>query len=156
MSKSNQQSETYTQHGLQITYPANWTLEESVSTEEIQIVIQRPTSAFWVMTLYFERPGTEDLIESAIEAYRGEYGQVDEQRSEKRVGEHVATAVDLEFICLDLPTTVTLQAFATDRFTALILARIRTRPESTASLVREICNSIQCEEDFFGFTALNP
>lgn len=148
-------SQTYQEHGIRFDYPSDWQVEDHASAEEIQVLVQSPGSAFWVLNLYFERPVSDELIESAIETYRAEYGEVDAFPSEQNVAGHQGAAVDIEFVCLDLPNTAQVRTFVTDRFTALILSQYSEgEPPETAELIKQMTQSIQCEEDLLGFQEL--
>ncbi|MCA9040732.1 MAG: hypothetical protein KDA65_10325 [Planctomycetaceae bacterium] len=147
-------TETYQQHGVKFFYPADWTLEEQTSAEEIQVLVQSPESAFWVLNLYFERPDLDELIQSAVETYRNEYQEIDIDQSEQTVGDHLSLAVDIEFLCLDLPNTAFIRTFVTDRFTVLILAQYPGGETGTEAILHQMTQSLRCEEDLLGFEEL--
>ncbi|QDU80818.1 hypothetical protein Pla110_25530 [Polystyrenella longa] len=145
-------TESYQQHGVSFSYPSGWTLTEQASEEEIQVMVQSPGTGFWILTLYFERPAMDDLIQSAIETYRDEYQAIDSFPSEQQVGAHVGSAVEIEFSCLDLMNTASIRTFATDRFTVLILSQYSAEESEQISQLQQLMTqSIQCAEDFFGF-----
>lgn len=114
--------ELYRSHGVKFRFPGDWALnEQRTGSEEVTVTVSSPETSFWSLSLYFDRPDPEALIETAVDAFRDEYDELDDYPVECRVCRRPATGRDLEFVCLELINSAFLRAFRTPRFSALVL-----------------------------------
>lgn len=136
----------YESNGIRFQFPEDWHIKEERRDGQLSIVVDSPLSAFWTLTLCYERPQPEDVLESAIEAFRTEYDELDVYRVDPEETERPIWARDVEFVCFDLLNTACLRAFRTDHFTALVLfqATDRDLPEARP-IFDEICESLNIE-----------
>ena len=58
--------------GIRFRYPENWTLERENNENGWTVSVQRPDTAFLVVTLDEDMPSTEDMAQTALEALRTE------------------------------------------------------------------------------------
>jgi hypothetical protein len=138
--------ETYQGHGIRFRYPAFWQLAEQDDGESKSITVASPNTSFWSISLFPEGTSPEQVIASAVEAFREEYDELDVYPSEAMLGDHLGAALDVDFVCLELINSAFLRSFQTDQLTVLVLYQgfdgelVETRPlleAISASLVLE-------------------
>ncbi|HEX4072057.1 MAG TPA: hypothetical protein VHX68_12825 [Planctomycetaceae bacterium] len=113
--------ETYEGNGLRFRYPAFWELIEQEDEESTSITVASPDTSFWSVSLFRSGPSPQQLIASAVEAFREEYDEVDVYPSDESMGDRPGVAQDVDFVCFELINSAFLRAFQTDRFTVLVL-----------------------------------
>jgi hypothetical protein len=113
--------ETYKGHGIRFRYPASWQLVEQEDDESTSITVASPDTSFWSVSLIPEGPSPEQVIASAVEAFREEYDEVDVYPSEEKMGDRPGAALDVDFVCFELINSAFLRSFQTDRLTVLVL-----------------------------------
>ena len=111
----------YQKHGARFQYPRGWTLTEEQSDQEVCITVNSPDTAFWSLTLFFDRPSPEDVAETVVRAFEDEYDSVDVYPTNSDVGSVPAVGADLEFLALDLTNSAYVRVCRTARFTAVVL-----------------------------------
>jgi hypothetical protein len=74
-----------------------------------------------LVSLFPEGPSPEQVIASAVEAFREEYDEVDVYPSDETMGDHPGAALDVDFVCFELINSAFLRSFQTDRLTVLVL-----------------------------------
>jgi hypothetical protein len=112
---------TFQQHGFEFRYPGFWEISEHSGDSEFNVTVSSPGTSFWSLSLYYERPRPEDLIDSALAAFREEYPDLDVYPLESRVCDRPATARDIEFLCFDLVNGAALRAFQIGEVTGFVL-----------------------------------
>ena len=126
--------ETYEGNGIRFRYPAYWELLEQEEGESTSITVASPETSFWSISLFRDSPSPEQVVASAVEAFREEYDEVDVYPSDERMGDRPGVANDVDFVCFELINSAFLRAFQTDRFTVLVLYQgfdgelVETRP----------------------------
>jgi hypothetical protein len=113
--------ETYKGHGIRFRYPAAWQIVEQEDDESTSITVASPDTSFWSVSLIPEGPSPEQVIASAVEAFREEYDEVDVYPSEETMGDRPGAALDVDFVCFELINSAFLRSFQTDRLTVLVL-----------------------------------
>jgi hypothetical protein len=113
--------EFYEGHGVRFGYPAYWELTEQEDEEAISITVASPETSFWSISLFQDGPPPQRVLDSAVEAFREEYAEVDVYASAARTGQRPGVARDLDFVCFELINSAFLRAFQTERFTVLVL-----------------------------------
>jgi hypothetical protein len=113
--------ELYEEHGIRFRYPAYWELTEQEDEEATSITVASPETSFWSISLFKDGPSPQQVLESALEAFREEYPEVDVYASTARTGERAGVARDVDFVCFELINSAFLRAFQTERFTVLVL-----------------------------------
>jgi hypothetical protein len=107
--------------GVRFEYPDDWTLSRDTGDGRITLHLQSPGAAFWCLTLLTDRPTAAEAIQAAVEAYRAEYPEVDVYEPTSPIDGSPAAACDLDFVYVDLVSSVSLRAEETTEFTALVL-----------------------------------
>jgi hypothetical protein len=135
--------EIYEGHGIRFRYPTYWELTEQEDEEAISITVASPETSFWSISLFREGPLPQQVLDSAIEAFREEYPEVDVYASAARTGERAGVARDLDFVCFELINSAFLRAFQTERFTVLVLYQgFDAELETTRPLLEAISASL--------------
>ncbi len=153
--------QVYDSHGVRFSYPANWELAEDNFPNEHRITIDNGSTSFWSLTLYFERPTPEQLVESASEAFREEYDEIDFYEAQACLCRGRTIARDVDFVCLEFVNSAFLRAFETDEFTALVLYQETNQSlRENRPILEQITNSLEYTgghvevendgEDYFG------
>ncbi len=113
--------EIYEGHGIRLRYPAYWEVTEQDDDEATSITVASPETSFWSISLFHDGPSPQEVLESALEAFREEYAEVDVYASTERIGERAGVARDVDFVCFELINSAFLRAFQTERYTVLVL-----------------------------------
>jgi len=133
----------YLTHGISFRYPEDWELSVQQQEHEIAIVVDSPQTSFWGLTLFFNGPQAEDVIETALRTFQEEYDEIDIYPSAAKLCERRTIAHDLQFVCMDLINSAFLRAFETDRFTALVLFQATDNElDKTLPLLERLCRSM--------------
>jgi hypothetical protein len=111
----------YEGHGIRFRYPAHWALSEQEDERLTSITVDSPETSSWSISLSFDGPSPEQVVSSAIEAFREEYAEVDVYPAEAKIGDHASVAQDVDFVCFELISSAFLRAFRAEQFTVLIL-----------------------------------
>jgi hypothetical protein len=142
--------ETYHGHGLRFRYPAHWELTEQDGEGSASITVSSPETAFWSVSLLFDRPSSSDVIEGAVAAFREEYQEVDDYPADV-AGDRETVARDVDFVCFELVSSAFLRAFQTERFTVLVLYQgFDGELETARPLMEAISDSLALDEDESG------
>ena len=141
-------NEVFRGYGVRFRYPPYWELNEEKSEQQISVTVASAETSFWSLSLFFDRPLSEDLLESAVEVFRDEYEECDIYPTESVVCHRTSVARDAEFVCLELVNSAFLRAIETNQFTALILYQgTDTELQETKEMLEEITASLECDGD---------
>ena len=133
----------YLTHGISFRYPEDWELSVQQQEQEIAIIVDSPDTSFWGLTLFFNCPRAEDVVETALRTFQEEYDEIDIYPSAAQICERRTIARDLQFVCVDLINSAFLRAFETDRFTALVLFQATDNElDKTLPLLERLCRSM--------------
>ena len=113
--------ETYEGNGIRFRYPTSWELVEQEDGESTSITVASPETSFWSVSLFRDGPSPQQVVASAVEAFREEYDEVDVYPCEEKMGDRPGVARDVDFVCFELINSAFLRSFQTDRFTVLVL-----------------------------------
>lgn len=139
--------ETYRGNGVQFSYPEFWELSEQRDAEQVSIAVTSPGTSFWSLSLFFGRPSCEDLIDSALDAFREEYDEIDVYPSAKQLGPYPCQGRDLQFVCLELINSASLRALQSGGVTAFVLYQATDQElEETRPILEAISSSLRLEE----------
>lgn len=136
----------YEGHGIRFRYPAWWEVSVQEDDECASITVDSPETSSWSVSLFFDGPPPEAVVNSAVEAFREEYDEVDVYPSDASAGERPSVARDVDFVCLELISSAFLRSFQTERFTALVLYQgFDGELETTRPLLEAITNSLKLD-----------
>lgn len=108
-------------HGIRFEYPDDWILHEQPSPDELTLTVHSQETSFWSLTLLFDRPDPQRVIDSVLDAFREEYTEIDVYPNETRLNDQPAVACELDFVCHELIGSAFLRAVAAPDFTLLVL-----------------------------------
>lgn len=117
-------SQLYSNFGIQFRYPDDWTLNEEEGDEQVTITVMRDPACFWSLTLLPERPAPDEVLDEALDAYREEYPDLEVRDVKTTIARRPASAIDVDFFCLELCNTAHLRAFETPRHTVFLMYQV--------------------------------
>jgi hypothetical protein len=142
----------YDSNGVRFRFPEHWELHEDRSDDQLSITVSSPETSFWTLSLFFNPLQEDELMETALDAFRKEYQELDIYPVTETICDRESVARDLEFVCLELINSAFLRTFQTDHFTALILYQgTDIELEMTRKQLENISLSLQCEGDELEF-----
>lgn len=137
--------ELYSGYGIRFRYPRDWQVTEQPQPGEVTITVASPETSFWSITLYSDRPDCRRVLQTALDAFREEYGNVDVYELRQTSGRFPTLARDLDFVCLELINSAFLRVFQTSQFTALVLYQGTDHElDATRPVLEAISDSLEC------------
>lgn len=141
---------TYTGHGLVFQYPTDWKQSEDASDGVATVTLQTPGTAFWSLTVFADRPSSEDVVGAALAAYRDDYPELDIYAISTTICQLPAEACDLDFVCFDLVSSAALRSFESLSRTFLIVYQGQDREmEQFRGDFERIITSLHLDSDEF-------
>lgn len=116
--------QVYEKHGVRFEYPDGWELSVDDSDDQIAVTVEGPGTAFWTISLISERPPAEEIIDSALQCFEEEYGEIDVYESDERICLLPTVGLNLDLISLDIVSKVALRACETDEFSIFSMFQI--------------------------------
>jgi hypothetical protein len=108
------------------------------------VAVQEPDGlGFALITTDGSRPDPADVADSALEAMREEYADLDSLPTLETINGHPATGFDLEFFAMDMTNAATIRCFRTPERTVLAFGQWSDLgPDDLPDLVRGVIRSI--------------
>ena len=130
--------------GIRFQYPENWTLETDVSAPGRQTVsVESPGGAFWTITLAPRDSQPAGLAETALDALKREYDELDSEPVQDCVGDVQLMGFDVNFYCLDMTNTAWIRAGRTSSAAYLVFCQAEDREfEQIAPVFRAMTVSL--------------
>lgn len=141
-------SKQYQEEGISFRYPDDWRLDREESADGWTVLLQSPGTAF--LTLTYDRRGAsaEEMAQTALEALRGDYPNLDASPQVEALAGQLAIGHDIEFISLDLTNTCWTRSFHSAAGTVLLLCQANDLElEEYEPILRAICASLRVEEE---------
>jgi len=111
-------------HGVRFEYPSDWELEVTEDGPVTTVDVQHPAGiAFLLVRTDLSCPDPDEIADSALEAMREEYPDLDAVPVEETVDEYCATGHDVEFFSLDISNGACIRCFQTPRRTVLVFGQ---------------------------------
>ncbi|MBI1313531.1 hypothetical protein GC176_19750 [bacterium] len=149
--------QVYEAHGIRFEYPDGWELSIDDSDDQLAITVEGPGTAFWTLSLIPERPTAEEVIESALQCFEEEYGEVDVYEVDDPICLLPTIARNLDLISLDVVSKVALRACETDHFSIFSLFQVSDVDfEETGAALQAINASLTWEFDDEEAPAVDP
>ena len=135
-------------YGVRFAYPENWTADgwrEDANRSEV--TVSSEGTAFWTLSIHPLSETPQRLVETALEALREEYEDLEVEPANETVGSRQLQGVDVYFYCLDLTNTASLRGFRGHNASYLLLYQAEDREfdamravfqAMTISLLREM------------------
>ncbi|MFM9965540.1 MAG: hypothetical protein ACKV2Q_30510 [Planctomycetaceae bacterium] len=135
-------------HGIRFEYPDDWILHEQSTVEEITLTVHSPDTSFWSLTLIMDRPDPQRVIDSALEAFREEYSEIDVYPSTARLGDQPTESCELDFVCHELIGSAFLRATVAPEFTLLVLYQgADLELDDTQKILEKVSRSLSWDSD---------
>jgi hypothetical protein len=137
----------FEERGLRFRYPASWKLEREETEEGWTVSIQSPDTAFILICVREDMPAVEDLAESAVDAFRQEYKDVEVEDCVDQIGGQPALGHEIHFFSFDLTNTCWTRSFYSGAGTVLVMCQANDMDlETHGPVMRAICASLEVEE----------
>ena len=134
--------------GIRFRYPESWSLERQENETGWTVSVQSPATAFMMLSFDTERPSTEDMAATALDALREEYPELEADDRVESVAGQPAIGHDIQFFSLDLTNTCWTRSFYSARGTVLVLCQINDlERETNEPVLRAICASLELEDE---------
>ena len=135
----------FVNYGIRFQYPADWELTEQAKTGEVSVTVSSPHTAFWIVTLFYDRPEPQEIIETVLAAFHEEYDEMDDYPARVRLCQHKTVARDIEFVCLELLNSAWARSFRTEDYTVLVLYQASDVDlDETQPVMEAITRSLKC------------
>lgn len=133
--------------GIRFQYPENWKLEREESETGWTVSLQSPATAFLVLSLDAEMPDLDNVADTALEAMREVYPELEAEECVDSVGGQPAVGHDIRFFSLDLTNTCWTRSFYSPGGTVLLMCQVNDlESEMNEKVLRAICASLQVED----------
>src|SRR5262249_34084981 len=129
-------------------YPENWKLEREDNEEGWTVLVQSPDTAFLMVCLREDMPAAEELSETALEALREDYPQLEAEERVDSLAGQMAVGHNVRFFSLDLTNTCWTRSLYTAQGTVLVMCQTNDLElEKSEPVLRAICASLKVEEE---------
>jgi hypothetical protein len=134
--------------GIRFKYPENWWLEREENEAGWTITLQSPDTAFLMLCLREDMPGTGEMAEAALAALREDYADLDADDCVDSLAGQPAVGHDIRFFKFDLTNTCWIRSFYSARGTVLVLCQCNDLElEKNEPVLRAICASLEIEDE---------
>ena len=108
-------------HGVRFSYPADWSLADESTDEKVEVTVQSDGTAFWTVAV-FETAAPEEVVDSAVAAYREDYPDLDAYPAETNEGPSgPVVSREVEFVCLELIAVARVSSYRAGGRTVMVL-----------------------------------
>lgn len=109
--------------GIRFRYPDGWSATDETSDEKTEVTVQSDGTAFWTVAVFSDAT-PEEVVESAVEAYRGDYPDLDAYPARTTEGPSGPVVTrEVEFVCLELIAAARIAAYRAGDATVMILVQ---------------------------------
>jgi hypothetical protein len=133
--------------GIRFLYPENWRVDREDNADGWTVSVQSPQTAFMVLTVNEELPGTDEMLAAALEAMRADYPDLEAEDCVDSVAGLPAVGHDIRFTSLDLTNTCWTRSFHASAGTVLLLCQCNDlENEIHEKVLRAMCASLQVDD----------
>jgi hypothetical protein len=111
----------FQERGVRFQYPENWKLEREDDESGWTVSLQSPETAFLMISVNEDMPSTEQVAQTALEALRSEYPELEADDCVDTVAGQPAVGHEIRFFSLDLTNTCWTRSFYSETGTVLVL-----------------------------------
>jgi hypothetical protein len=134
--------------GIRFQYPDNWLLEIEDNESGWTASVQSPDTAFFLLSVDSETPSPEDVVETALEALRSEYPDLESEERVDTIAGQMAVGHDIRFFSLDLTNTCRTRSFLGADGTVLVMWQANDLElDVNEPVLRAICASLEVAEE---------
>src|SRR5205823_7937782 len=109
--------------------------------------VHSPDTAFLMLCLREDMPSTDALAETALEALREEYPDLEAEDQTDSLAGQPAVGHDVRFFSMDLTNTCWTRSFYSARGTVLVMCQFNDlESEKNELVLRAICASLEVED----------
>jgi hypothetical protein len=133
--------------GIRFKYPENWQLTREDSEGGWAVSVQSPETAFLMISVRADMPTTDEVAETALEALRESYPDLEADESVDSVAGQPALGHNIRFFSLDLTNTGWTRCFYSPNGTVLVLWQVNDLElETNEPILRAICASLEVDD----------
>ena len=138
----------FAEAGIHFKYPENWRLEREENDAGWTISVQSPETAFFMLCLREDMPRNDELADTALEALREEYEDLEADDKVDTLAGQPAIGHDIRFFSLDLTNTCWTRSFYSAQGTILLMCQLNDlEAEKNEPVLRAICASLEVEDE---------
>ncbi len=138
----------FEEEGIRFQFPENWTIEREDTDAGWTVALQSPETAFMLLSLRTDMPATDAMAETALEALREDYPDLEADDCVEDIAGQPALGHDIRFFSLDLTNSAWTRSFYSPNGTVLILCQTTDlEAERNLPVLKAICASIELPED---------
>jgi hypothetical protein len=104
-------SQVFQDDGVALQFPDDWSLEREDNESGWTVSLQSPDTAFFLLTYDRNTPTPQEMAETALEALREEYDDLEAEACVDSVAGQPSIGHDIHFISLDLTNTCWTRSF---------------------------------------------
>ncbi len=134
----------FEEDGIRFQYPENWLLEREENEAGWTVSLQSPGTAFLLLCLRQDLPTPEEMADSALEALREDYPDLEAEDKIDSLAGQLAIGHDIQFFSLDLVNTCWTRSFFSPGGTVLVLCQTSDLElDRHEPVLRAICASLE-------------
>lgn len=138
----------FAQDGISFQFPENWQVDRQETDSGWTVALQSPQTAFFLVSFDGDMPETEQMAQSALDALREEYTEVEADPRVESVAGQPAIGFDIRFISFDLTNSGWARSFYSAAGTILLYWQANDLElEDIEPVLRAISASVTVEED---------
>lgn len=141
-------SKLFRERGVSFRYPENWTLEREEADNGWTATVQSPGTAVAIVRLDEDMPDPQQVIETALEALRSEYPELEAEAQVDTLAGQMAVGHDIHFFSLDLTNTCWTRSLYTDDGTLLVMWQAADIDlDEYEPALKRLCASLKVEQE---------
>lgn len=137
----------FERQGIELQYPDNWTAEVEEFESGWSIAVQSPATAFLTLTYDEGCPGVGEFADSALDAIKDEYKELDAEPVVEPICGQPAVGYDVQFFSFDLTNSCQIRAFAVDGGTVLLIWQANDLETQNVAVLKAITASLKAPVD---------
>jgi hypothetical protein len=110
----------FNEDGVSFQYPDNWRLTREPGENGWTVTVQSPATAFLVLSFDAESPPLEQMANTAVEALRSEYPELEADACVDTLAGRMAVGHDMNFFSFDLSNTAWTRCIDAERGSLLV------------------------------------
>jgi hypothetical protein len=138
----------FAERGLRFQYPESWRLEREDADDGWTVSVQSPRTAFLMISVNEEMPSTDQVAQTALEALRSEYPDLEADDCTDTVAGQPAVGHDIQFFSLDLTNTCWMRSFYSETGTVLVMWQANDLElPADEPVLQAICASLEVDAE---------